>query len=168
MRGVDIDQIEQYYRFPPVQWNETKVEQAQTRVFRHDSHENLFLPRHDHITSFTYENELEKIIYNYLCKYKNLGVGKEEYTFIFGVVSFIKLSKNDNSINVYDIYIKPQFRRRGITTNFLKKLINSTDRIVKIEAVISMDMVYFLNDFTHQNKKFKKIKGIYTFNSESI
>ena len=106
--------------------------------------------------------ELDNIINDYINKYDNINVEKTCYDLYFGEFTFIKFNRNLN-INIFGVFVIPEYRRKGIFKRFIQKIIDKSKRNITMQAVISKDVIRFLTHFRYNNSQFKIINGIYLY-----
>lgn len=90
---------------------------------------------------------------DYLMKYKNFSTGNCEYNTIEGYLRFVK--GNNNDVILDGIFVKEEFRERGILTNFLKYIIDIQIPNVWIVSVLSDILYHYLMRFSYNGYRFK-------------
>ena len=106
--------------------------------------------------------ELDRIIYDYINRYNEITEKRTCYDLFFGEFIFIKFN-NTKYINIFGIFVIPEYRRKGIMRKFIQKIIDRSKKSVTIQAVMSKTMIDFLDKFRYNGSKFIIINGIYTF-----
>lgn len=100
---------------------------------------------------------MQSIIDEFINNYQSYDNGKISLESNIGTITFIKNKKN-NTITVFEIYIKEEFRRMGHCRKFLENLIDECDKINKnliVVSVLSKILYNFLLKFNHKNRRFK-------------
>lgn len=95
--------------------------------------------------------------YNILTNYKNSKY-KLCYDCEHGSIEFVNNNKKSNKkiIIIHEIYIKTQYRNKGLCKNFIKYLIDKSDykTCIIIQSVLSKILYDFLLRFEYQDQKF--------------
>lgn len=99
-------------------------------------------------------------------KYQQYPIGKTEISNDLGHIIWFKNSNSQNKIIVHEIYVNFEHRNKGLCREFLNQLIDlihpETKQII-IQAVLSPILYNFLCRFEYKGKKFKIIKGEWTY-----
>lgn len=102
-------------------------------------------------------NNFNQIVDYYLENFNSFQINEKiELVCGFGRIEFFKSDKNTNKITVYSIYIKEQYRKKGLCGEFIKYLIDKigdTQTLV-IQTVLSKILYDYLSRFTHNNTIF--------------
>ena len=88
------------------------------------------------------------------------------YNCDYGSIEFIKHQSKSNikKIIVHEIYIKEQYRNQGLCKEFIKYLIDKSDKKnIMIQSVLSKILYDFLLRFEYREKKFILIKEGFVF-----
>ena len=75
----------------------------------------------------------------------------------YGSIEFIRYPKKSNikKIIVHEIYVREQYRNQGLCKEFIKYLIDKSDKInIMIQSVLSKILYNFLLRFEYKEKKF--------------
>jgi hypothetical protein len=108
-----------------------------------------------------------QLINQWVGQYQSYPIGKTELVNHYGSITWIKDDKFMEKIIVYEIYINPEFRSQGFCKEFLTQLIDivgqTNAKQIQIQAVLSPILYNFLLRFKYQGKKFKIIKGEWTY-----
>ena len=84
-------------------------------------------------------------------------VNKFCYDCDYGSIEFIRYPKKSNikKIIVHEIYVREQYRNQGLCKEFIKYLIDKSDKInIMIQSVLSKILYNFLLRFEYKEKKF--------------
>jgi GNAT superfamily N-acetyltransferase len=98
-----------------------------------------------------------EIIDTFLLNYSNYKHGKYEFECEYGELVFYKNNMNKNTIIIHGIYIKPDYRNKGICKNILNYLIDICSKQYKylyIQSVISKILFEYLLRYNYKKKFF--------------
>jgi len=104
-----------------------------------------------------YCDNFNQIVNYYLENFNSFQTNKKiEFECGLGCVEFFKSDKNTNDIIVHSIYIKEQYRKKGLCENFIKYLIDKigdTQTLI-IQSVLSKILYDYLSRFEYNNTIF--------------
>lgn len=109
-------------------------------------------------------NIFEEIIDTYLLNYSIYKNGKVVFDYKYGELIFFK--QNIKTINLFGIYIYPEYRRQGLCGKILRYLIDKSSSNFKylcIQSVMSKILYEYLERFEYKNRKFKNRKDGWVF-----
>lgn len=108
------------------------------------------------INNVMYCNNFNEIIDCYFEKFDKFQINKKiEFECELGCIEFFK-SSNTNIIIVHSIYIKEQYRRKGLCEEFIKYLIDNIDdtKTLIIQSVLSKILYNYLSRFAYNKTIF--------------
>lgn len=103
-----------------------------------------------------YCDNLNQIVDYYLDNFNSFQINKKiEFECELGNIEFFK-SSNKNKIIVHSIYIKEQYRRKGLCGEFIKYLIDKIDNVqtLVIQTVLSKILYEYLFRFKYNKTIF--------------
>lgn len=101
-------------------------------------------------------DDLYKIVDYYLKNFNTFQINKKiEFECEYGSIEFYKYS-NTNKIVVHSIYIKKQFRKKGLCGEFIKYLLDMIEgnKILVIQSVLSKILYEYLERFEYNKTIF--------------
>lgn len=101
-------------------------------------------------------DDLYKIVDYYLKNFNTFQINKKiEFECEYGSIEFYKYS-NTNKIVVHSIYIKEQFRKKGLCGEFIKYLLDMIEgnKILVIQSVLSKILYEYLERFEYNKTIF--------------
>ena len=99
--------------------------------------------------------KFSEIIDTYLREYSTYQNGKVEFECKYGELIFYK--DNPDILNLYGIYIYPEYRQQGLCRNIIHYLIDHSSNTFKyllIESVLSKILYEYLLRFKYNKKSF--------------
>lgn len=112
--------------------------------------------------------KFSEIIDTYLREYSIYQNGKVEFECQYGELIFLK--GNPDILNLYGIYIYPEYRQQGLCRNIIYYLIDkgsNTFKYLLIESVLSKILYEYLLRFKYKNKAFKLITDGFIYKIEN-
>lgn len=108
----------------------------------------------DHSNTIVF-NDFFHIVDYYLDNTNMLNTGTNGFNCEYGSIEFIKLSSS-NVVIIHEIYVKTQYRNKGMCKDFIKYLIDKLKNKQKIiiRSVLSKILYEFLLRFEYAQNKF--------------
>lgn len=102
-------------------------------------------------------SDFDEICKSYVDNLSLYSHGKHSFDCKYGTLTFIK--NNNNSITIFEIYIIPEYRNKGLCKKFLINLIEylkiNKIRKLHIISVLSKILYDFLNRWIYGGKRWK-------------
>lgn len=104
------------------------------------------------------------VVAEYVANFNTFSIGKHQFETEHGSLIFIKDRSND--IIIFEVFIRPELRNRGIFTLFLSNLIDYMEsmnlKVLRIVSVLSKVLYEFLERWTYKGKKWNNTRvGFY-------
>lgn len=110
--------------------------------------------------------DYKQIINTFIERYETYKIGNYSFDFIHGELTFEK--DDTHNLNLFSIYIYPEFREKGLCRNILCYMI---DQMIQhkfnkfcVKSVLSKILYKYLLRFTYKNKQFELYNDGFFYN----